>query len=139
MLPDGGLRSDGDDRENFAPAAGDAVTAEAVPGTFEEFWPVYLFAHGRPGTRALHFAGTSLGLLLLGAAALLDRLVLLVWALAGAYALAWVGHFVVERNRPATFRHPLWSLRSGFRMYGLIWRGKLGGELERLGIAPSGR
>jgi hypothetical protein len=119
MLPDGGLRSDGDDRENFAPAAGDAVTAEAVPGTFEEFWPVYLFAHGRPGTRALHFAGTSLGLLLLGAAALLDRLVLLVWAL--------------------TFRHPLWSLRSGFRMYGLIWRGKLGGELERLGIAPSGR
>ncbi len=106
--------------------------------SFEEFWPYYLSEHRRRVTRALHFAGTTAGLLLLGAAIVTTRPALLVWGLAASYGLAWIGHFFVERNRPATFRHPLWSLAADFKMYGLIWRGKLGQELARLQPSETG-
>jgi hypothetical protein len=114
------------------------MTTGPEPRSFEEFWPFYLSEHGRSGTRALHFTGTSLGLALLAAAVVLRRPALLAWALAGAYGFAWAGHFFVEKNRPATFRHPLWSLRGDFRMYGLFRRGRLGAELERLGVGSRG-
>ena len=91
MLPVTGLRSDGGGLENSVAAAGAAMTPGAGPGTFEEFWSFYLSEHGRPGTRAQHFAGTSLGLLFLAAAVLLRRPFLLIWGLAGAYALSWAG------------------------------------------------
>jgi hypothetical protein len=118
---------------------GALMTAGIEPRTFWEFWPFYLGEHSRFGTRALHFTGTTLGLLGLGAAVALGRPVLIAWALAGAYGLAWVGHFFVEKNRPATFRHPLWSLRGDFRMYGLTWSGRLHAELENLGLVPRPR
>jgi hypothetical protein len=101
-------------------------------GSFEEFWPFYVSQHRRPGTRALHFAGTSLGLVLAPAALLRGRPFLLVWALAASYGLAWAGHFFVEKNRPATFQYPVWSFLGDFRMYGLMWRGRMTSEVERL-------
>ncbi|MCA9698388.1 MAG: DUF962 domain-containing protein [Myxococcales bacterium] len=70
---------------------------------------------------------------------LLGMIVLGVWAqpwilagIVGAYAFAWVGHFKVEHNRPATFTYPLWSLLGDFRMWGLMATGKLwsGDSLE---------
>jgi hypothetical protein len=103
--------------------------------SFEEFWPFYVAEHGRAATRALHFTGTSAGLLLLGVALWSRRPVLLLAALLVSYGLAWVGHFLVERNRPATFQYPLWSLRGDFRMYGLMWRGRMSSEIERLRVA----
>jgi hypothetical protein len=101
--------------------------------SFSEFWPFYLGEHSRPGTRALHFAGTTLALLLIVAGIVVGRPLLFLAALVGAYGFAWIGHFFVERNRPATFEHPWWSLAGDFKMYGLMWRGRLRDELERIG------
>ncbi len=74
---------------------------------FAEFWPYYLSEHSRPLTRAWHYAGTSL-VVLLGLAALLtcNWLLLAAMPLAG-YFFAWISHWRGERNRPATFTYPL--------------------------------
>jgi hypothetical protein len=110
------------------------MTTDRLP-TFESFWPFYVSQHSRSGTRFLHFVGTTLGLLLFASAVATARPFLIVWALVSAYGLAWIGHFFIEKNRPATFQYPLWSLRGDFRMYGLMWRGKMGEELVRLSAA----
>ena len=78
--------------------------------SFGEFYPYYLSEHRRSGTRRLHFEGTLLVLLTLGGALATQRWVFLWLLPLFGYGLAWLGHFAVERNRPATFRHPLYSL-----------------------------
>jgi hypothetical protein len=98
--------------------------------TYEEFWPYYVSEHMKPATRALHFPGTSLVLATLAAAVLLSPWWLVVTPFAG-YAPAWIAHFFVEKNRPATFIYPLWSLRGDFRMFALTLRGRMGSEVER--------
>lgn len=101
---------------------------------YSEFWPVYLAAHSKPRTRALHFAGTLLAGCLLAAGACLGCW---RWALAAVilgYAFAWAGHFLVEGNRPASFGYPLWSFYSDLRMLALWLTGRLEGELRRLGL-----
>jgi len=102
--------------------------------TFDEFWPFYLREHSRPLTRTLHLTGTSLSLLIIVSALALRRPSLLLAALVCGYAFAWVGHFFVEHNKPATFKHPLWSFRADFRMWALALTGRLGPELQRAGI-----
>ena len=94
------------------------------PLTFAEFYPRYLREHSRRGTRVLHFMGTSLFILLAVAAVFTGRLGLLGAGIVAAYGLAWVGHFFVEHNRPATFQHPWFSLLGDFRLYGDLWRGR---------------
>jgi hypothetical protein len=101
---------------------------------YPEFWRVYLAAHTNPRTRGLHYLGTGCGIAALVVAAFeRDWRWLLVAPVAG-YAFAWLGHFVFEHNRPATFGHPIWSLVSDFRMLGLFLTGRLGDELRRIGI-----
>src|SRR5262245_43236963 len=109
------------------------MATESRFAEFEDFWPYYVGEHRRPGTRALHFAGTTIGLVCLGAALVRRDARWLVAGLAGSYGLAWIGHCFVERNRPATFRHPWWSLAGDFRMYGLVCRGRMSAEIARLG------
>jgi hypothetical protein len=101
---------------------------------FAEFWPYYLGEHAKPTTRALHFAGTGAGLLLTATALISGQYWLLLVALVCGYGPAWVGHFFVEKNRPATFRHPLWSLAADFRMFFFFITGRLSAELARHGI-----
>jgi hypothetical protein len=108
--------------------------AETRIGTYREFWPFYLREHARPATRAWHYLGTALTLLCLLAAAALRQPWLLPAAVILGYAAAWIGHVTSEGNRPATFRYPLWSLYSDFRMFAAFLAGKLGAELERAGI-----
>ncbi|HEY0836882.1 MAG TPA: DUF962 domain-containing protein [Azospirillum sp.] len=105
-----------------------------APRTYAEFWPLYLAQHSRPGTRRLHVIGTGLALGLLGLAVVTRSAWLLPAALVAGYLFAWIGHFVVERNRPATFTHPLWSLVSDFRMFFLWCAGRLEAELKRAGV-----
>lgn len=92
--------------------------------TFAEFYPRYLREHSRRGTRVLHFVGTTLFLLLLGLAAVWLRPWLVLAGVVAAYGFAWVGHFFVERNRPATFQHPWLSLLGDFRLYWDLLRGR---------------
>ena len=98
--------------------------------SYEEFWPYYVSEHSKPATRALHVLGTGLVLLALACAVLVSPWWMLVAPFAG-YGPAWIAHFFVEKNRPATFTYPLWSLRGDFRMFGLILRGRMGPEVER--------
>lgn len=106
-----------------------APTAPQPPESFEEFWPFYVSQHLDPTNRALHFAGTTLALGCLAAAPLVPPAALA--APVAGYGLAWIGHFVFEKNKPATFGNPLWSLRGDFRMWRLMLTGKMGAELER--------
>lgn len=100
--------------------------------TFEAFWPYYLKEHRHPLNRWLHFAGTTLvNLCLLGT--LTGRPWMLLLAPLCGYGFAWVGHFGIERNRPATLTYPAWSLRGDYRMYGLMLRGRLWGRLPQTG------
>jgi hypothetical protein len=99
--------------------------------TYAEFWPFYLREHSRAATRWLHFVGTSLGLGIAVTAIMQGRASLIPAALVSAYGLAWIGHFGIEKNRPATFKYPLWSFISDFRMLGLMAVGQLGPHLER--------
>jgi hypothetical protein len=102
--------------------------------SYREFWPRYLREHARPGTRALHFLGTGLGLVLLAAGiATLEPWLCAAGVLCG-YLFAWLAHWVIERNRPATFTHPWWSLVSDLRMFALWLGGRLGRHLERCGL-----
>jgi hypothetical protein len=103
--------------------------------TFAEFWPFYVGEHRRPITRALHFAGSSLALVLVATGAFTGRWGLLPVALVQGYAWAWIGHFGFEKNRPATFKYPLWSFVGDWKMWSLMLTGRMGAEVKRLGLA----
>jgi len=98
---------------------------------FARFWPEYVRAHGKPATRLIHFLGTLLGWSLLVAAIALRHWWWVLAALIVSYALAWISHFFVEHNRPATFEHPLWSWWADQKMVGLMLTRKMEGEVRR--------
>lgn len=101
--------------------------------SFGEFWPFYLRQHTQPRTRALHYVGTTSVVAIAVLAAATGRwLWLLAVPLAG-YGFAWLAHFKVEKNRPATFTYPLWSLAADFKMWWLWLTGRLGKEMKRAG------
>jgi len=100
--------------------------------SYRDFWDFYVQEHSKPLTRLLHFIGTSLGLVFL---------VWFVWrgtwyyfplCLIVGYAFAWFAHFVVEKNRPATFKYPLWSFVSDYKMMWYILTGRMTREVERI-------
>jgi hypothetical protein len=99
--------------------------------SFEEFWPFYVREHGEPLTRALHAAGTVASASLLVGLLATGRWRWLPVVLAAGYGPAWVAHFFVEHNRPATFKHPLWSLMGDYKMFALMVAGRMGEEVER--------
>jgi hypothetical protein len=99
--------------------------------TYGEFWDFYVQEHSKPLTRGLHFAGTTLGFALLIYLIVTGRWYFFPLFLVVGYAFAWFAHFVVEKNQPATFKYPLWSFFSDFKMIGYILAGRMRGEVER--------
>ena len=93
--------------------------------SFREFYPFYLSEHRNTTSRRLHFIGSCGVLLLVAIAALRGQPLLLLAALACGYGFAWVGHFFFEKNRPATFRHPLYSFIGDWVMFADILRGRV--------------
>jgi hypothetical protein len=93
--------------------------------SFDEFYAFYLREHSSRVSRRLHVVGTTLALLLL-IGALVTRNWSLLWGVPIAgYAFAWAGHFFFEKNAPATFRHPLYSLRGDFTMLREVLTGRI--------------
>jgi hypothetical protein len=101
---------------------------------YSDFWPYYLREHAKPGTRGIHYLGTALATVMLAAAIVAGRWRLLPFALFAGYGPAWIAHFFVEKNRPATFKYPLWSLVSDYRMAFTWITGRLDAELAKAGI-----
>ena len=99
---------------------------------FGQFWPYYVGEHSKALTRWLHLAGTlggSVALVVMIAAGY-GRYFLL--ALIYAYGLAWIGHFFVEKNQPATFKYPLWSLAADYKMCALMLLGRMDREVHKI-------
>ena len=93
--------------------------------SFAEFYPYYLTEHGNSTCRRLHFIGTTLVIGLLAYVLGKGALGLLIAVPIAGYGFAWVGHFFFEKNRPATFQHPFYSLLGDFVMYRDMILGKV--------------
>jgi len=93
--------------------------------SFHDFYPYYLHEHRDRRCRRMHFIGSTLVLLIVLFALFSERLAWLWLAPVAGYGFAWVGHFAFEKNRPATFRHPLYSLMGDWVMYWDVLRGKV--------------
>ena len=99
---------------------------------FQSFWPFYVGEHRRPGCRIWHYAGTAAG----SGLALAGLVTWIPWlipvGLTIGYGCAWIGHFCVEGNRPATLRYPLWSFLADYKMFALAVTGRMRGEVARV-------
>ncbi len=93
--------------------------------SFAEFWPHYLGEHSKPATRLLHCLGTLTALGLAIALIAIGKWWLFPLALVPGYACAWTAHFFVEKNRPATFTHPLWSFIGDWKMLAFMLIGRM--------------
>jgi len=93
--------------------------------SLQSFYPYYLSEHQNLTCRRLHFVGSSLVLGCIAALFLTGQWLWLPAALLCGYGFAWIGHFVFEKNKPATFRHPLYSFVSDWIMYKDILIGKI--------------
>lgn len=98
--------------------------------SFEEFWPYYASEHSRPLTRWLHFCGTLLLVPVLVLAVVVSAYYLLLLPVVG-YGFAWISHALAEKNRPATFLYPLWSLLADFKMFFFTCAGRMSSEVKK--------
>jgi hypothetical protein len=106
------------------------MAAEKKYKNFSSFYPYYLTEHGDLTNRTLHFIGTAGLLGILITAIVLQKWWMLALIPVCGYGFAWVGHFFIEKNKPATFTYPLWSLGSDFVMFWHILTGQIGKKLE---------
>ena len=93
--------------------------------TFKEFFPVYLREHSDRTNRRLHFIGSTMGLVWFLLSIVFGAPLYILGGLVNGYAFAWVGHFFFERNKPATFKAPLWSFMGDWVMWSKILTGEI--------------
>jgi hypothetical protein len=102
--------------------------------SYHEFWPFYLQQHAKHDTRLWHIVGTGASSVLLVASLVSFSYELFLGAVAVGYGPAWVAHLAIEKNHPATFRYPIWSLISDYRMSAAWLTGNLDRELAEAGV-----
>ncbi len=93
--------------------------------SFKEFYPFYLSQHSNKTCRLLHVIGTTILLAITITAIYHNKPILLIFVPIAGYGFAWTGHFFFEKNKPATFTYPLWSLASDFKMYFQVLSGTI--------------
>jgi hypothetical protein len=84
--------------------------------SFKDFYPYYLSEHQNPICRYLHFQGSLIAIALLVYFIITKQYVLIPFCIIQGYAHAWIGHFIFEKNRPATFKYPLYSFMGDWVM-----------------------
>ena len=99
--------------------------------SFAEFWPFYVREHAEKRNRLLHFAGTSLAFACLACGVARFSLLWIVMAPLVGYGFAWIGHFVLQKNRPATFTYPVWSFMGDMKLWLFTLLGKMQAEVDR--------
>jgi hypothetical protein len=99
---------------------------------YQEFWDFYVQEHSQPLTRYFHFVGTQLSLVTLVWILRSGNLIYLPLTLVVGYAFAWFAHFFIEHNKPATFKYPLWSFISDYKMVFYMLTGRMNREVERV-------
>jgi len=104
--------------------------------SFEEFWPYYVAEHSQPATRTLHAIGTTAAVACLAACIARRKWSLTPLAFIPGYGAAWIAHVFIEKNKPATFKYPLWSFIADYKMVGMMLAGTMDAEIER--VASSG-
>jgi len=110
--------------------------AERQYKSFAEFWPHYVAEHSKPATRLLHLVGTAIAVGSVVYFILIGRWWLFPLALLPGYGMAWIAHFFIEKNKPATFRYPLWSFLGDYKMIWMMLTGGMGKQVERAGKEP---
>jgi len=100
--------------------------------TYAEFWDYYVLEHSKPLTRILHLVGTTLGIALLVFFIARGQWYFFPVFFVVGYGFAWFAHFVIEKNRPATFQYPFWSFISDFKMISYMLTGRMSREIERI-------
>lgn len=93
--------------------------------SFAEFYPFYLSQHDNQICRRLHFVGSTLGLVGLTASVITGKKRYIAAGIVAGYGCAWVGHFFFEHNKPATFKHPVYSFMGDWVMYKDMLTGKI--------------
>ena len=91
--------------------------------SFEDFYPYYISEHDHKYTKLMHFIGTSISIYFLIKFILSFNFLIILYALLSGYGFAWVGHFFIEKNKPATFKYPFYSLIGDYKMYLEILQG----------------
>ncbi len=98
---------------------------------FKKFWPFYLSQHMHPLNRKIHFWGTLAGIVCVILAVTVD-LKFLIAAPFASYGVLFLGHFLIEKNKPATFKYPFWSVLGDLYMFYLTLVGRIDAEVEKI-------
>ncbi len=105
--------------------------------SFAEFWPYYLQEHRRPATRGWHYVGSILAIVILFIVLKGGYWAFLPVPMVCGYFFAWISHGFIEKNKPATFTYPLWSLMSDYKMLFCFLTGKMPRELQKAGVTTA--
>ena len=100
----------------------------------KDFYPYYLSEHSDKNTKLMHFIGTALSIVFFINFLLTFNPVNILFGVLSGYGFAWIGHFFYEKNKPATFKYPLWSLRGDHHMVYLLLTGKIKQRLKESGV-----
>ena len=106
------------------------MSTEKTYTTFWDFYPYYLTEHARPINRVMHFIGTSLVIICAVMAFVMEKPLLFALIPVCGYGFAWFGHFILEKNRPATFKYPFYSLGSDFVMFYHMVTGQINKKVD---------